>query len=334
MDNGVVVESVEVRELTNGSRVGTWRVGTLIGRGGTSAVYEVEHVGTGKPAALKVMLHDLTARARTAERFALEARVTQDVSHPAVPEVFEVGRLDDGRPYLVMELLQGRTLGEVIARGRTSVVRALVILEQLCGVLAAAHARGVIHRDLKPDNVIVLGGEDGTPVRVKLLDWGIAKMLEDHLPGSTLTCTGAIVGTPRYLSPEQARSQEVDARTDVYSLGLVAYELVLGVYPFETDSPGEALMMHMVQPPPSPRRYWPEIPPELERMLLAMLAKDPAHRPSLAQIAVRTRMLRKGSRSQAPIGVEMCAPVPEALSAHVDDSRSERITARCRRLSR
>jgi eukaryotic-like serine/threonine-protein kinase len=309
----------EVDGLPLGTQVGDWRVRALIAVGGTSAVYEVDHVAGDKCAALKVMLADDAARAHGAERFSLEANVIREIDHPGVPEVFELGRLADGRPYLVMELLRGRTLGAVIERERTPLATAITILEQLCDVLAVAHSRGVVHRDLKPDNVVVLDGDgDGGPA-VKLLDWGIAKLFEDHLPGSTLTSTGAIVGTPRYLAPEQARSQHVDARTDIYSLGLVAYELLLGAYPFETTSSGEALMNHMIQPPRAPRRFWPEIPPELERVLLGMLAKDPARRPALTVFA---HSLRIAAGAVPPLPVE-----PEA-------AKSERDTARCHRLRR
>lgn len=316
-------ESAEchAEDLAPGAHVGDWCIRTLLGRGGTSAVYWAHHAVTAKHAALKVMLAE-AASARGAERFALEARVVRELDHPAVPEVYEVGRLADGRPYLVMELLHGRTLGDLIERQRPLFTDALIILLQLCDVLAVAHRRGVVHRDLKPDNVIVL---DGQPVAVKLLDWGIAKLVDDHVPGSTLTCTGAIIGTPRYLSPEQARSQLVDARSDVYCLGLVAYELLLGAFPFENGSAGETLMMHMIQPPRSPRRFWRDVPAELERLLLMMLAKDPAHRPPLSDVTRRLRALQRGA----------AIPAVEAEHAAIpSDFSDDRATSRGRRIRR
>jgi serine/threonine protein kinase len=268
-------------ELDEGTRVGGWRVLRSLGRGGMSEVFAVVRDGSRQPAALKILRREAATKPSAEARFALESAVLAELRHPGVPAILDVGRCDDGRPYLVMELVQGVTLAEALSRAQPTRSAAFAILEQLCEVLAAAHRCGVVHRDLKPDNVILL--EIDEPI-VKLVDWGIAKRLTDDTGSVNLTSTGAIVGTPRYLSPEQARSETVDTRTDVYALGLLAYELLFGVHPFDAGSLGELLLMQMTKPPPSPRRFWPAIPAGLDHTLRAMLAKDPARRPSLSAV--------------------------------------------------
>jgi eukaryotic-like serine/threonine-protein kinase len=200
----------------------------------------------------------------------------------------------------------------------------------LCDVLAAAHARGIVHRDVKPENIVVVEAGDLT---AKLLDWGIAKRLDDCSTSTHLTSTGAIVGTPRYLAPEQARSEPVDARTDVYTLGLLAYELLLGVYPFEAENLGDMLLMQMIKPPPSPRRYWPEIPATLERMLLAMLAKDPRRRPHLSAVHEVVRNARVTPYEQVTIDAMLRGELDRADTI-ADIPPTDHATSRWRRLRR
>jgi serine/threonine-protein kinase len=316
-------------EMAAGALLGRWRIVSLVGRGGTSTVYAVEDATSGYQAALKVMRSDFSTQSLLADRFVREASLVAEMAHPCVPHVYELGRLDDGRVFLAMELLRGRTLAAELELRRLPFAVAIEILQQLCSVLGAAHRRGVVHRDLKPENIFLL--EDRDPVQVKLVDWGIAKHFDDH-DSTSLTRTGTIVGTPRYLAPEQARALPVDARADIYTLGLVAYELLLGVHPFTAHSLAETLMMQMVQAPPSPRRFWPLIPVAIERVLMAMLAKDPARRPTLPEIAAVLGEL-DGEHLPADVQEPFLRGTYDDVATSVDDA-GPRPTARWRRLPR
>jgi len=270
-------------ELAVGARAGPWLIEHELGRGGMGIVYAVVHEGSGKRAALKVLHRSVVGRAAfKPERVLLEARAVNAIGHPNVVDIFETGVLDDGRPYIVMERLLGESLTERAARGIAPGI-AIAVLLRVCEALRAAHAAGVVHRDLKPDNIfLVTHPEHPRLRRVKLLDWGIARMLH-HDPQATLD--GQLVGTPQYLAPEQARGERVSAATDVYSLGVVAYELFLGRLPFEALTATEMMAQHMLAPPLHPRARWVAIPRALEELLLAMLAKDPRQRPPIAAVA-------------------------------------------------
>jgi serine/threonine-protein kinase len=270
-------------DFAPGTLLGDWSVEQKIGEGGMGTVYAAVHAEIGKRAALKVIRAELSAAVGGAERFVQEARLVNEIGHPNIVDIFHIGRLDDGRPYLVMELLRGRTLGERMADGRVPSCDAIQLLLQICAGLAAAHARGVVHRDLKPDNVFVVDTRSG-PL-VKIVDWGIAKLSDTRAAQSTaLTRTGAMVGTPMYVSPEQARGRDVDERTDLYSLGVIAYELLLEEPPFSADNVADLIAMHLREPVPPPSEVWPDIPPALEALLVAMLAKRPEARPDLSAI--------------------------------------------------
>jgi len=245
-------------------------------------VYAVVHEEIGKRAALKVM-HDFLANGITVERIKLEARVVNRVGHPNIVDIFETGTLDDGRPYIVMERLDGVCLGNLAFESKVMPDRVVEILIQICDALIAAHAAGVIHRDLKLDNVFLIPpGDEGGHDRVKLLDWGIAKEISNDV---RCTIDGQLVGTPQYLSPEQARGGELTPATDTYSLGVMAFELFLEQLPFEAETAAEIMTMHLRAEPPRPMDLWPDIPRELEHLLLAMLAKRPEDRPSLETVA-------------------------------------------------
>jgi eukaryotic-like serine/threonine-protein kinase len=268
--------------LLPGAKAGPWIVGERLGRGGMGTVYAVTHEEIGKRAALKVM-HDFLATGITAERIKLEARVVNRVGHPNIVDIFETGTLDDGRPYIVMERLDGVCLGNLAFETKVLPDRVVEILIQICDALIAAHGAGVIHRDLKLDNVFLLPVEDGERYeRAKLLDWGIAKEITTDVHH---TVDGQLVGTPQYLSPEQARGAVLTPATDIYSLGVMAFELFLEQLPFEAETAAEVMVMHLRQAPPQPSELWPDIPRELEHLLLAMLAKRAEDRPSLETVA-------------------------------------------------
>ena len=274
--------------LPAGAKAGPWIVGEQLGRGGMGTVYAVMHQEIGKRAALKV-LHDFLATGATVDRIKLEARVVNRVNHPNIVDIFETGSLEDGRPYIVMERLDGVSLGQLAYETKVLPDRVVELLIQICHALIAAHGAGVIHRDLKLDNVFLVPGEEGGVERVKVLDWGIAKDV-----ASDVRCTidGQLVGTPQYLSPEQARGAELTPATDVYSLGVMAFELFLEQLPFDAETAVKVMTMHLRATPPMPSELWPDVPKALEELLLAMLAKQPEQRPSLETVAGTLLLVR------------------------------------------
>src|SRR5262245_34849005 len=215
----------------------------------------------------------------------LEARVVNQVGHPNIVDIFETGKLADDRPYIVMERLDGQALSARADEAKLLPDQVIAILLQVCDALVAAHAAGVVHRDLKLDNVFLTDNpEDPATPKVKLLDWGIAKVMSHDVRH---TVEGQLVGTPQYLSPEQARGQDVTEKTDVYSLGIMAYELFLEQLPFEAETAAEVMAMHLRLPPPPPTELWPDVPPALELLLLAMLAQQDDERPTVEEVAHR-----------------------------------------------
>jgi serine/threonine-protein kinase len=268
--------------LAPGAKAGPWVIEAELGRGGMGAVYAVTHEEIGKRAALKVMHRALVSDV-AAERILTEARVVNRIGHAGIVDIFETGRLGDGRLYIVMERLEGRPLGAVAMAAKLLPDRVVDILLQICDALIAAHAAGVVHRDLKLDNVFLIDNPDdpNTP-KVKVLDWGIAKEVASNV---RQTVDGQLVGTPQYLSPEQARGLDVGPPSDVYSFGVMAYELFLEQLPFEAETAAEVMTMHLRALPPDPRELWPEIPHLLESLILQMLAKKPVDRPSMLSVA-------------------------------------------------
>ncbi|HEY3807991.1 MAG TPA: serine/threonine-protein kinase [Kofleriaceae bacterium] len=268
--------------LAPGAKAGPWVIESELGRGGMGAVYAVTHEEIGKRAALKVMHRALVSDV-AAERILTEARVVNRIGHAGIVDIFETGRLGDGRLYIVMERLEGRPLGAVAMDAKLLPDRVVDILLQICDALIAAHAAGVVHRDLKLDNVFLIDNpEDPGSPKVKVLDWGIAKEVASNV---RQTVDGQLVGTPQYLSPEQARGLDVGPPSDVYSFGVMAYELFLEQLPFEAETAAEVMTMHLRALPPDPRELWPEIPHLLESLILQMLAKKPVDRPSMLSVA-------------------------------------------------
>jgi serine/threonine-protein kinase len=273
--------------LPPGAKAGPWRVEQELGRGGMGAVYAVVHDEIGKRAALKLM-HRRLGDAHN-DRMLVEARVVNMCRHPNIVDIFETGSLPDGRPYIVMERLDGLALSTRADEGKVRPDRAIEILAQVASALIAAHDAGIVHRDLKLDNIFLVDhAEDVTP-HVKVLDWGIAKEIASDV---RQTIEGQLVGTPQYLAPEQARGAAVSAQTDVYSLGVVAFELFLEQLPFEAETAAEVMAMHLRSTPPVPSELWPDIPGELEDLLLAMLEKSPDRRPTMREVVIRLERVR------------------------------------------
>src|SRR6185295_8444177 len=272
-------------ELQPGVAVGEYVVERKIGVGGMGVVYGARHPVIGKRAAIKILNAKLSVDQEALSRFVLEAQAVNKIGHANIVDIFSFGTLDDGRSYFAMEWLQGESLGQRLARGRLSSREAIVVLSVLCRALEAAHTAGVIHRDLKPDNVFLANDDEGW--RVKLLDFGIAK-LSNATTSAGPTATGVAVGTPLYMAPEQARGEPVDGRTDVYALGLVAYAAVCGESLFQDEgSAVEILAAHINKPPPSPRVRVPDISRAFEQLILDMIAKRPGDRPHVVEVRQR-----------------------------------------------
>jgi len=296
------VEEEDMARL--GTLVGNYRLDTILGRGGMGTVYSGEHVYIKKPVAVKVLHPQFARYTEAVNRFLREARAASSINHPNIVDVTDFGLLGDGLVYFVMEFLDGKSLEDVIEReGAVELHRALNIANQMALALEAAHDQGVIHRDLKPDNVMLLarpgrrdlvrmatGDPAGMPQApvferevmwdfVKLLDFGIAKVLvPDELTAETVQ--GAVFGTPEYMSPEAARGEDVDHRADIYSLGVILFDMLTGRPPFEAQAANEVLQMQIHRPPPSPREFAPhrEITEAAERVILKAMQKDPERR--------------------------------------------------------
>ncbi|KYF74917.1 protein kinase [Sorangium cellulosum] len=259
-------------------RAGEYLLDGVIAEGGFGVVYRAVHAASGAPAAVKVMHAELVSRADVVLRFQREVDAIGRIRHPNVVEILDVGRLDDGRPYYAMELLQGRSLEQhLFSRGRLPADEALAILEPLCSALAAVHAVGIIHRDVKPSNVILCeqGGQQSGSPRVVLLDFGIAKLLDTT--DLSLTSSRHVVGTPAFMSPEQLLNRPVDMRTDVYALGALLYTMIAGSMPFSASAYPVLRHLHLHQAPPRPSLHAP-VDPAFDDIVVRAMSKDPAGR--------------------------------------------------------
>ncbi|MBA3502826.1 MAG: serine/threonine protein kinase [Deltaproteobacteria bacterium] len=262
-----------------GTQLGSYRVSELLGKGGMGYVFRAEHVKLGREVALKLLRSDYARRRDAVARFFQEARTVNRVRHRNIVDVTDFVELDDGTTFIIMEFLRGQNLGKW-ARTGIDLPRALAVLVQICDGLGAAHQVGVVHRDLKPDNIIVVPTNDGAEL-VKLLDFGVAKLLNrDDEDIGFQTAAGSVIGTPAYMSPEQAGGMSIDARSDTYALGAIMYELFCGQPMFRGRSFGEYVRKHLTEMPVPPRatEQGRGIDPGLEMVILKCLEKDPNQR--------------------------------------------------------
>lgn len=264
--------------------IGPYRVLRQLGAGGMGAVFEAVHQNIGRRVAIKVLHPQFTHHPEFTARFFNEARAVNLVEHPGIVQISDYGQLPSGAAYLVMEFLKGESLAKRIRQTATPfpLAEVLQIAWQLADSLAAAHAKKIVHRDLKPDNVMMVP-DPHMPIgeRTKLLDFGIAKLA---LEGSSIikTRTDAVMGTPLYMSPEQcAGAGKVDARSDVYSLGCVLYQLLTGRPPFVAEGIGQILSMHLYSEPARVRESAPSIPAAIDELVHRLLSKDREQRPSM-----------------------------------------------------
>jgi serine/threonine-protein kinase len=244
-------------------------------------------------------------------RFFNEARATTAIRHPGIVEVYDFGYTDDAHAYIVMELLHGVTLADRLLCGRVPSGDALLLVRRIASALSAAHGCGVVHRDLKPDNIfLVPDPEGGTVDQLKLLDFGIAKLADTGDPA--LTQTGLVIGTPLYMSPEQCRGAGAcDHRSDLYSLGCVLFEMVAGRPPFTAEGTGEILAAHLMTTAPDVRQVDPSVPAAVANLIAHLLVKDPTARPGSAADVVSTcdRLLAVGTNA-GTIAMSVPAPTP------------------------
>ncbi|MCB9570419.1 MAG: protein kinase, partial [Myxococcales bacterium] len=282
---------------------GGYEVLDPIGSGGMGDVLLARALASGAKVAVKI-IHGRSGE-RHLERFAREMRVARRIRHPNVVELLDHNQTADGVPFYVMEFLDGDDLATVLSReGALPWPRARAIMIQILHALAAAHERGVVHRDLKPSNCICV--RSGAGELIKLVDFGIAKVSSDDPEEANLTRTGSVLGTPHYMSPEQAVGHEVDARADIYSAGVILFELLTGQVPFAGANPMGVLGRLITEAPPSPRHIAPEaeISPELEAIILRALAKRPEERfASATEFAEALRRVAGGPRRAAPTGI-------------------------------
>ncbi|PWT96634.1 MAG: hypothetical protein C5B53_09245 [Candidatus Melainabacteria bacterium] len=268
-----------------------------VGSGGMGVVYKAKHKSLDKTVAVKFLHTELAADPVNVKRFQIEARAASSLTHANLAAVYEYGTTASGAPYLVMDYLEGSGLDQILKReGFLVQERFFSIFGQVCDALIHAHYKQIVHRDLKPSNIMILKQEDGSEF-VKLVDFGIARVLQQSAKdGSRLTQTGEVIGSPVYMSPEQCLGLELDARSDIYSLGVVMYEALAGVPPFQGDNSIQIIVGHVNQKPRSIRKLRPDfnISPELEDLVMRTLEKDPAQRyQSVQELALDLELAQK-----------------------------------------
>jgi serine/threonine-protein kinase len=303
-----------------GTRVNNYEIIQQIGEGGMGAVYLAHHPAIDRRAAIKVLRPELVRDTELVARFFNEARAANAIRHPNIIDILDVGFLPGTEtPYLLMEFLEGENVAARLQKvGRMQPSEALDLGLQTASALAAAHSKGIVHRDLKPENLF-LCPDLGTPGRevVKVLDFGIAKLKRDLSSNQVKTQTGALMGTPPYMSPEQCRgiSGEIDHRTDIYALGIILYEALCGSPPFTGTGFGDILVLHLTKAPEPPRMRNPLVPPHFEAVVLRALAKKPEDRfAGMADL-----------RAALAAGVSAAPSVVTAIPAH-SPSRSQLVS--------
>jgi len=283
---------------------GRYEIVRKLGEGGMGAVYQCKQLSMDRMVALKLIHHEVAGRGDSAQRFHREMKTTSKVNHENTIQVFDFGE-SDGQLFLAMEFLDGKPLTNAIAQGPMDPARIVHIGAQIARALTAAHAEGIVHRDLKPDNIMLVDRHDDKDV-VKVLDFGIARFFEGER--AQLTADGALVGTPVYMSPEQAGGRQLDHRSDLYSLGCILYQMASGRVPFQSTTLTGLLVMHLQEAPQPIAELRPQLPEALSALIMQLLAKSPDARPATAkEVADRlqsaiTGAIIPGTRIQARPG--------------------------------
>ena len=306
---------------------GKYRLEARLGIGGMGTVYRARHLLIDRPVAIKVLNPRFVEDEAARTRFRREAKAAGRLQHTNAVTVTDFGQSQDGYVYLVMELLEGRTLREVLAKeAPLDTARSVSLMLQASAAVAAAHEAGIIHRDLKPANIFIVQHAE-VPAVVKVLDFGIAKLAADSLDDDdhkTLTQVGAMIGTPRYMSPEQCDGADLTPAADVYSLGVILYELLTGTVPFSGSTPLSIAMKHTSEIPRSLRDFVSSIPPALEQVVLRTLEKNPADRPANAA-EFRKELLETAERLGLEHAAVTSGPNIEALRSVGIESPSGRL---------
>lgn len=306
-----------------GSTIGSYRIAAKVGSGGMGTVYRAIHPNIGSRVAIKVLSHDSARDNEAVNRFFDEARTVNLIRHDNIVNILDVARLPDGRPFIVMEMLDGVSLKTILRQGPLAVSELGRITITVLDALAAAHEHGVAHRDLKPDNVMI-----SPSGRVTLVDFGIAKIAGSR-PDAVRTETGVILGTPQYMSPEQAQGRSVDARTDIYAMGIMMYEMITGVRPFEGDSLFEILRQQVSEPPRPPSQL-AVVPADLEQIMLLAMAKAPEQRFATAramQAAVRNATGLTLQAARWPHAATAPSPTPVVAAAATNTAATANLRA-------
>ena len=294
-----------------GRSIGNYKIARVLGEGGMGTVYLAEHPMIGKRVAVKMLRPDLGADPGLVSRFFQEAKAVNEIRHPNIVDISDFGHTDDGIVYFVMELMEGQSLRDRLTAGPMPVDQTITVARQVIDALAAAHRVGIIHRDLKPDNIFLVNdAELPGGFRAKLFDFGVAKLLGDRQQVGHKTIDGAVVGTPFYMSPEQALCHDVGVSADIYAMGVVLYEMLAGTVPFHSEQLVLLLNAILKQPAPPPSRLRPSTPAWLDRLVLRCLEKDPEARPrSMEEVsAVLAAGSAEMSGGEVALGATMIAP--------------------------
>ena len=320
-----------------GRSIGNYKIVRVLGEGGMGTVYLAEHPMIGKRVAVKMLRPDLGADPGLVSRFFQEAKAVNEIRHPNIVDISDFGHTSDGIVYFVMELMEGQSLRDrITAGGPMPIAQVVATSRQVIDALAAAHRMGIIHRDLKPDNIfLVSDAQVPGGFRAKLFDFGVAKLLGDKQKQvGHKTIDGAVVGTPFYMSPEQALCQDVGVAADIYAMGVVLYEMVTGSVPFRSEQLVILLNAILKQPAPPPSRVRPETPPWLDRLILRCLEKDPEARPrNMEEVnAVLAAGAAEFAGNNVALGATLAAPaslamphppagLPQATAVHIAVAR-------------
>jgi serine/threonine protein kinase len=313
-----------------GQCLGNYRLVRMIGCGSMGEVYEAEHVLIGRRVAVKVLLQSLSRSEEAIARFFTEARTAATMRHPGIVEVFDFGYHPNGSAYIIMELLEGETVAEKVERlGHLPVAEAVHIARKLASAMGCAHACGVIHRDLKPENLVLVPDEDVSDgLRLKVLDFGIAKLATAQLFGTRSTRTGQIMGTPAFMSPEQCHgASSVDERADIYALGCILYYMLTGRPPFDSEGVGEVIAQQLYETPIAPDKQIEGIPARINALVMHLLEKNPDDRPgSMDDVAA---LLHSWITREADDTVPLARPktdLPVPLDLPAADAQPDQVT--------
>jgi serine/threonine protein kinase len=325
-DQSILVKRVHDHLI--GARIATYEIESMIGQGAMGIVYKARHLLMEKTVAIKMLKQSLVSDSHSVKRFQHESKAASKLDHPHVIKVFDFGLSDDGRPYIVMDFLEGVSLADLIkAKGQVTIERTIRVIGQACSALDHAHRQGVIHRDLKPTN-IVLTKYDQEDDFVKVVDFGVAKLLNAGAEGQKLTQDGEVCGSPVYMSPEQCIGNDLDPRSDIYSMGIVIYESLTGKLPILGKTLVDTMSRHLTEPPVPLKEARPDlyIPERLEAVIFKALAKNPADRHQTMQELKmdlegaipqpgRSQVLRTQALSEKDRTKKSKAPMPMLIGA-------------------